>query len=249
MTIQRAIIVVLCGAVVAGLAFGFSKSQDKQYNATALLLFGDQRPEFGILAPGTSQGDTGDERAPDTNAAVVGSQDTIRAAARALSLPFSMVEDDVKVEAERGTDVVTISAQADSPRAAARLANGFATAFRNRQRKYDRDRAMAARRSVERDLAALSSSDTESDSDESQRLRNQVAALNALEETGSGSPRLVQEAVADPDDYSPNVVRNVAFGGGFGIVVGIAVTALLAGERRRRNPSQAADGEPEASRS
>src|SRR5215204_4154514 len=111
----RLIAVILLSAVL--LAIALSLAQPDRYEASADLLFGRATNADAILAGGTT--DTGEipERAAATNLALA-SLDTVaaRVARRFDGVTVGELKDAVSIEAAGDSDVVTVTAEWDSPR-------------------------------------------------------------------------------------------------------------------------------------
>jgi capsular exopolysaccharide synthesis family protein len=238
----RRLPVVLAAAIIMpAAALVFSLSAEKQYTATAKLLFRDpgfDQKVFGstVLAPSADPA-----REAATNVGLV-SLDTISArAARTLrdqGLTPSQIRDKVDVSAEGQSNVVAVKATDHRPAFAARLANTVARQYIVFRRDADRSKINEAVALVRGQLAALAPAQRAGD--EGKAIKAQVDQLKLLASLQTGNAELVQPARAPRGPSSPQPARNTILALVLGIAIGIGLAMLLDRlDRRLRHRSDA----------
>jgi uncharacterized protein involved in exopolysaccharide biosynthesis len=154
---RRAVLIALCLVVTAAAAFGFSELQQKEYSASASLLFrnpGFAEDLFGTTANAPSTDAT---REAATNQKLVGLEVVgERAAGRLRGLSPEEVSEMVSVAAEGEADVVSVTATSTDPAQAQRVANTFARQFVAFRAGTDKRKLRQAKRLAERELERLS---------------------------------------------------------------------------------------------
>ena len=117
-----------CTLLVPAVALAVSLAQEKQYTATASLLFRDPALDEKLFGSTFIQQSGDPAREAATNLRLVSLDVVAARTARALGgrLDTGDVADAVDVTAEGQSDVASVSATDPSPRFAARIANTFA---------------------------------------------------------------------------------------------------------------------------
>ncbi|HEX8101860.1 MAG TPA: polysaccharide biosynthesis tyrosine autokinase, partial [Solirubrobacteraceae bacterium] len=228
---RRRLIILLCLLLVPGAALAFSLTREKQYTASASLLFRDSQlgqTLFGssYLAPSSDP-----TRAAATNLTLV-SLDVVgdRTAQRlGGGLSPDDVDRQVTVSAEGQSDVVKVVAVDPSPAFAAKLANTFAEQYIDFRREADRASIREAQDLVRKQLAELPPGADRRAAD-LRRREEQLAILAALQ---TGNAELVQPADVPSSPSAPKPVRNTVAGLLLGLLLGILL-ALLAERIDRR---------------
>jgi Mrp family chromosome partitioning ATPase len=230
MSVLRARRWLIVGVVAAAaiLAFGWSLTQPSRYTANADLLFGRTTNTDAIITGGAPDAGTVPEREAATNLALA-SLDSVAANVKRefrTSATTDALKSAVTVTAQGSSDVVTVTAEWDSPARAAALANAFATeivALRRRSAQDDIQRAIDAltprvpvrpRTAAGRALAA--------------DLQGKIADLEALKQTTTGNVRLVERATPSPNRSSPKPLRNAVVAAVVALVLALFVVLLLA---------------------
>jgi capsular exopolysaccharide synthesis family protein len=155
----------------------------------------------------------------------------------ATGLTGNEISDQVSVESDGQSNVVTITATDENPEFAARLANSFALNYIQFRRDADRAQVHSALRLVEADYNRLDEADRNSQAGES--LQREVSSLKALEALQTGNAELVQRASVPDSPSSPKPLRNTVFGGILGLLLGCGLALLLERlDRRLRTPSE-----------
>jgi Mrp family chromosome partitioning ATPase len=221
---------LIVGIVAAAtiLAFGWSLTQPSRYQANADLLFGRTTNADAIITGGTTDPGTVPEREAATNLALA-SLDTVAANVKRrfrTNASAEALKSAVAVTAQGSSDVVTVTAEWDSPARAAALANDFATEIvqlRRRSAEADIQRAIGAlnarvparpRTAAERALAT--------------DLQGKIADLEALKQTTTGNVHLVERATPPANRSSPKPLRNAIIAGLVALVLALFIVVLLA---------------------
>jgi succinoglycan biosynthesis transport protein ExoP len=232
-------VVLICLVVAPGAAVGFSLLQEKQYSASASLLFrvaGIDQQLFGV--PLFTPRDPAREAA--TNEGLVSLDIVASRTAPRLEPPLSRdtVRDKVEIEAQGESDLVSITATDRSPAFAAQLANVFAQEYIVFRRQADRERVTEAHRLVRDSISRLTP--TERKSERGKLLKERSQQLETIAQLQTGNAELVQPARRPSSPSSPKPVRNGIVGGVLGLLLGIVLALLLDRfDRRLRDPKDA----------
>jgi Mrp family chromosome partitioning ATPase len=227
----------LVGAIVATaavLAFVVSLLQPDRYEATAYLLFGRTTNADAIVTGGTT--DTGEvpERVVATNLALA-SLDTVAARVKGrLKAPETIdeIKHAVKVDVTGASDVAAVTAKAETPERAARLANAFAgeiAAVRREAGRADIQRAVNALQAAAQATPTPSSGGpATSGSAVTRATRDRIAQLEALKALETGGVRVVETANPPEARTSPKPLRNAVIAGFVAAVLALFLVVLLA---------------------
>lgn len=234
-------LILLCSLGVALAAFGFSVIQQKEYTATASLLFRD--PAFGQTVFG-SGAETFFASDPDRQAATNVALASLHTISRrtAITLDDGTTPDDIdsaiEVSAEGPSDVVSISATDDNPERAQTVANTFAQSFIQFRASADQDVLLEAKRLAEKEFSQLS--DEDKTGPRGAQLSRGAEKLGMMASLQTGNAELVQPAELPTAPSSPKIARNTVLGLIVGIIFGIFVAFLLERvDRRIRRPEEA----------
>ncbi|MEA2418301.1 MAG: tyrosine-protein kinase [Thermoleophilaceae bacterium] len=223
---RMAILVLAIIALPAG-ALAYSLTAEKQYTATAKLLFRDpgfDQRLFGgqVLAPSVDPA-----REAATNVGLV-SLDTVaqRSAAsiRGRQLTAEELQRKVSVAAQGQSNVVAVEATDPDPAFAALLANTVASQYIVFRREADRRKISQAVTLVRRQLAGLSPE--QRSGREGRSLSQQVEQLGVLAALQTGNAERVQRAEVPDEPSSPQLLRNVILALLVGIVLGVGMALL-----------------------
>lgn len=218
---RRKLIVLQAAIAVPLLALLLSLLQNKQYTATATLLF--RQPPSSLS--GANVIDPTREAA--TNGKLVGLPVIAEGAAKALGHDFSGSEifSAVSVEPSNEADTATISATSGSPSRAATIANAYGQAYIRFRREADRAQVENAIEIAEASLAKLPP--TARAGSEGEALGRQLDQLRLTQALQTGGAELVQRASPPTHPSSPKPALNVALGVVLGLLLGFGVAALL----------------------
>lgn len=231
---RRAPLVVLVVLLSAGAAAAFAYWGGERYESTAKLLFrqtiGPEQNAQG-LQPGAPDADN----LAQDNAARVDSRRVAVAAAAELSgrgveMSADDVDRDVTVAGHNDSEVVDVTAAADSPRRAALVANSYAEAAARQAEADQRAITLRALRSVNAQLRELPAEQRVGPGGAG--LRAQRQRLRTLAEAGTGSPQIIQPGYA-PAASSDSPLETILLGALFGLVLGVGL-ALLREQLDRR---------------
>jgi capsular exopolysaccharide synthesis family protein len=227
---RRATILVIVIVALPAAAIGYSLRAEKQYTATAKLLFRDpgfdQRLLGGpVLAPSVDPA-----REAATNVGLV-SLDTVsrRAADSIKNRPLTPAEirRKITISAQGQSNVIAVSATDPTPGFAARLANTIGRQYIDFRRDADRSKIDQAIGLVRGQLARLGSAQRKGR--EGRSLRQQVEQLGVLGALQTGNAELVQPAERPRTPSSPKLIRNTLLA----LILAIAIGAGLALLRER----------------
>ena len=232
----RVVLVVVIAAIAGTAAYLFSSRQDDRYQATTRLLFAPATAELRAIGFGAA--DNEEEREIANKVFEVESFDVARDTAEAIDDPRftpDVIAEDVTASNERGSDVVTIRALADSPQLAATLATQYRRQFIFREQDQVQSRSKKALESLEDALSDLPL--TARRSGRGDTIRSQMGALEVLARTG-GDPVIAEGTKASAKPVEPQTTRNTLFGVLFGALLGIGLVALR-GATRSSSPGSA----------
>jgi len=218
-------VAIVCALIVPATAFGYSLLQEKEYSASASLLFRD--PGFAQKLFGTSffTPSSDPDREAATNLRLVSLGVVAGRTADRLGgdLTRDEIADDVEASSAGQSNVVNITATADTPRLAARLANTFAEEYIAFRREADRTKIEQTLDIIRGQLAGLSPQDlTGTRGRELERQKGQLELLRSLQ---TGNAELVEPADPPTSPSSPRTLRNLIVG----LLVGMPVIAPIAG--------------------
>ena len=224
---RRAPIIVLVTLLSAGAAAAFAYSGGERYESTAKLLFrqtiGPEQNAQG-LQPGAPDADN---LAQDNVARVDSRRVAVATAAelsrRGVAVSVDDVDRDVTVAGHNDSEVVDVTAAADSPRRAALLASTYAETAARQAEADQRAITLRALRSVNAQLRELPPKRRAGPAGAG--LRSQRQRLRTLAEAGSGSPQLIQTGYV-PGSSSDSPLETILLGGLFGVVLGVGLALL-----------------------
>ena len=223
---RRARIVALLAIIVPAVALAHAILSEKQYTATAKLLFRDpgfDQKLFGstILAPSADP-----LRAAATNADLV-SLDTVAVrAAAALNGRVSAadIRHKVSVIPEGQADIVSVEATDPNPSLAAQLANAIADQYVLFRRDSDRLKLTQAA-DAERQL--LSNLTPGSPSSNRASVASRIEQLQFLAAIQTGNAEVVQSAQPPRSPSSPHPLRDCILGLIAGLALGVGVAVAM----------------------
>lgn len=236
---RRAGLILLCLVVTTVAAVGFSLLQQKQYSASASLLFrnpGFAEDLFGSGAAATVPSPT---REAATNAKLVGLHVVAERTARRLrGLSSEEISGMVSVASEGEAELVSVTATSPDPAQAKRVANEFARQFIAFRAGADKSRLLQAKQLAEGEFRRLSPrQQTEA---RGQALSRGAEKLGILASLQTGNAELVQPAGLPTSPSSPKPRRNGILGAILGLLFGIGLAFLFERlDRRLRDPEEA----------
>src|SRR4051812_12923183 len=238
---RRIGIVLLCAILLPAAALAFSLSQEKEYSATASLLFRDPQLDqklFGATVFPPSNDPTR-EAATNAKLASLGVVSTRTSKALGGTPSAGDIASKILVEPAGQSDVVSITATDHDPQFAAKLANTFSQQFIAFRRDADRSKIASAQQLVTQQLERLTPD--ERSGPQGTALKQRGEQLQILAALQTGNAELVQQA-STGTLTSPQTKRNVVIAALFGLIMGCGLAVLLERlDRRLKDPKQVSD--------
>jgi len=225
-------VILACMLLVGGSATAYSLTRQKQYTASASLLFNPAtigEEITGVNAPVSND----PARQSETNVKLVESTDVAIRTAAALGnrLTVQQITQKVTASAEGQSDFVSVSAQDPRPSFAARLANTYAQQFIAFRRDGERASFTQARDSLQAQYNALTP--TQQRSAAGQDLQTRIEQLNTLAAAANGDVSLEQPATPPTSPSYPKTKLNIAVGLVLGLLLGLGLALLMERLNRR----------------
>jgi polysaccharide biosynthesis transport protein len=221
---RNLLLLVICLVTVPAVALGYSLLQNKEYTASASLLFGSQSLESRLLG---IESNTDPQREAATNVKLVSVAQVAVRTSKALDIPGltpDAVRNAISVNPEGESELISIEATDENPEVAARLANVFAAQYIAFSREEERAKVTQAQELVESRYEELRPFEQEGSAGEVlNRRARQLEALAALQ---TGKAELAQPATVPSSPSSPKTTRNVALGIVLGLLLGIGLAIV-----------------------
>jgi capsular exopolysaccharide synthesis family protein len=238
---RRAPLIAMCVLITGGAAFALSKAQQKQYTATAEVLFRDaqldqQAAGLQVVNQSNPQPQT------DTNLKLATLPRVAAETAAALDhgLTQEQVSNAVSVTQVGDTDLADVAATWTSPTFAVQVANAYAQNVITDRQRADANYYSNALQAVNLQFKALTAA--QQLGVEGADLKDRANSLQILSQLQSGEVQLEQAAIPPTTPSSPKVARNTAVGLVLGLLVGLGAAFLLQRlDRRLREPSDLED--------
>jgi capsular exopolysaccharide synthesis family protein len=228
----RVVLVVTLLAGAAAAAFAYVNRDT--YESTAKMVFrqsfGPELNAIGLVptSPDVDNLQQDNVQLVDSRAVAVATAAQLQR--RGVDVSAADVDEDVSVSGTKDSDVVQVTAKAESARRAALLANVYATTAARLADAGMRRQAARTLGALETQLKQLTPSQRNGGLGEGLRLR--IATLRVLAQVGDGSPRIIQPGYV-PSSKSGSPVQTILLGLLFGLVLGAGV-ALLREQASRR---------------
>ncbi len=232
--VRRRKIVVLQALIgVPLIALAFSLSQDKEYTATATLLF--RSSPAGITE---SVGVVDPTREAATNGELVALPVVAEEASKSINGGITTEEilESIEVTPSADADTAAVSSTTTSAQRSADIANAYGAAYIEFRRNADRAQVQDAIDVAEESLAAMTPE--EQAGTQGQALSGQLDKLKLNQALQTGGAELVQKAGPPSEPSSPDVKRNVLLGIVLGALLGFGLAALLERVDRRVRSSE-----------
>jgi succinoglycan biosynthesis transport protein ExoP len=227
---RRKWVVLQATIAVPLIALLISIGQQKQYTATATLLFRQAPAALGTAAGGVVVDPT---REAATNGELVALPIVSAKAAQLLDHRFTAGEilASIAVTPSTAGDTATISATTPSPSRSATFANAYGRAYISFRKRADRGQVEGAIKLTEARLADLTPAERRGP--EGRVLNRQLDQLSSIQALQTGGAELVQPAIPPSSPSSPHPARNVILGIMLGALLGFGIAALLEQADRR----------------
>jgi polysaccharide biosynthesis transport protein len=231
---RRKVIVLQALIGVPLIALALTLTQQKEYTATATLLF----RETPASISGTSGGVVDPTREAATNGELVALPVVAEEAAKSVNgaIPAGEILASVVVVPSANADTAAVTATTTSPQLSSDIANAYGAAYISFRRKADRAQVQDAIDLAEQSLEEMSPQ--EAAGAQGEALKKQLDQLKLDQALQTGGAELVQRASPPAEPSSPSAARNVAFGIVLGALLGFALAALLERVDRRVRTSE-----------
>jgi capsular exopolysaccharide synthesis family protein len=230
-------IIVVCVLLGLAASIALSKAQQRQYTASASILFRDpgiDQQLFGYSAFSPSN-DQPSQAA--TNMALVSLPTVDSRTGAALHMSSTEVSSAISVSGVGQANIAQINATAPDPALAARIASTYAQQYVRFSRQAARAQIFGAQELVEKQLHALPPA--ERDGTVGQGLRTRAKELIEISALQTGNAEVVQPAAVPTSPSAPNTKRNAVIGGFIGLLLGLGLAFLAERfDRRIRDCSE-----------
>ncbi|HEY4915455.1 MAG TPA: polysaccharide biosynthesis tyrosine autokinase [Solirubrobacteraceae bacterium] len=238
--IRRTPLILLCVVIVAGVAFGLSKRQAKEYTATASLVFRDNslsQQIAGLSSGGSSSSTLLAEEANDLELVKGGDLASKTAALLGHGLTEEKVRDGLSVAGRSESGIVEISSTSRSPTLAAEIANTYSHLFVAGQQSANSHYFKSALALVHKQLSRLSPQQRVGP--DGLQLQDRAQTLSLLSELSYNDVQVGQEPLAPTSPSSPKTSKNTALGAVLGFLIGIGIALALGRfDRRIKSPEE-----------
>jgi polysaccharide biosynthesis transport protein len=229
--LRRHLLVVVAAIVLtAAAAYLYSASKDKQYTATASILFRSDTED--LLGTSSSSPLLDPQREAATNEELLSLGVVASSAAQRLGdgVTPDQVASAVKVVSSKESNIVDVEATTTSARLSARMVNAYGAAFIAFRRNSARSQVQEALNLARAAQARLTP--TQRAGDRGTQLQDRINQLETTQSLQTGGAELVQPAGVPTTPSAPKPARNGILGGIVGAIVGFMIAALR--ERRDR---------------
>jgi uncharacterized protein involved in exopolysaccharide biosynthesis len=203
-------IITLCTGVAAGVALGVSLAIAKRYTSTATLLVQTPVSASGQTQAAVPSLDPG--REAETNQRLMSLPMIASRTARAVGgTTAAAVSRDISVKAEGDSYLYSISASANRPDLASKLANSYSEQFVAFRQSLDQARIRGIVAPLLREPGG----------------RALIANVGLLARLSESQAAVVQSATPPADPSSPRTATNTVLGALLGLLVGVCVVLLM----------------------
>jgi capsular exopolysaccharide synthesis family protein len=221
-------IVVAAIVLTAAVAALYSSTREKQYTATASVLFQTDNDD-PLSTGGNSVIDP--QRVAATNEQLLALGVVAANTAKRLgNVAASTVAHAVTISSDKESNIVDVKATTSDPALSARIATAYGTAFIALRRQSAQNRIQQALARARTAQAQLTETDRRGETGAA--LQDRISQLETSQSLQTGGAELVQPAGIPGSPSSPKPLRNGILGAILGAIVGFMIAALL--ERRDR---------------
>lgn len=238
---RRAGLIVLCVVIATAGAIGISLVQQKEYSASASLLFRNPGFAENLFGNVVTSSSTDPTREAATNEKLVGLKIVAKRTSEYLkNLTPEEVSNMVSVSASGEADIASVTATGPDPRQAKLVANSFARQFIAFRAEADRSKLLEAKRLAEEEYSRLTPQ--QQSGPRGVALSSGVEKLGILSSLQTGNAELVQPAELPTSPSSPRPLRNGVIAALIGLVLGLGLAFLFERlNRTLRDPEEARD--------
>lgn len=218
---RRKWVVLQATIAVPLIALLLTVTQQKEYTATATLLF--RAPPAGLSETNSVVDPT---REAATNGELVALPVVAEQAAKSLKqVSAGEILSSIEVVPSTNGDTAAISATTTSPTLSAEMANAYGQAYISFRRKADRSQLQDAINLAESSLSELTPA--QQAGPEGAAINKQLDQLRLTQALQTGGAELVQPASPPSSPSSASLTRNVGLGLVLGLLLGFGLAALL----------------------
>ncbi len=238
---RRAGLILLCVVIVTVAAVGVSLVQEKQYSASASLLFRNPGFAESLFGNSVSTPATDPTREAATNEKLVGLEIVAKRTSEHLEgLSAEEISDMVSVSASGEADIVSVTATSSEPAQAKAVANLFAHQFIAFRAQADKAKLTQAKQLAEEEYSRLSPEQQAGPRGEA--LSSGAEKLGILASLQTGNAELVQPAELPTSPSSPKPLRNGVLAAIIGLLLGCGLAFFFERlDRRLRDAEEARD--------
>jgi tyrosine-protein kinase len=238
---RRAGLIALCVVIATVAALGISLLQEKQYSASASLLFRNPGFAESLFGNSVTTSATDPTREAATNEKLVGLKIVAKRTSEHLKgLTPEEVSEMVSVSASGEADIVSVTATSSKPEQAKFVANTFAHQFIAFRAEADRSTLLDAKRLAEEEYSRLTPE--QQAGPRGVALTSGAEKLSILASLQTGNSELVQPAELPTSPSSPRPLRNGIVAAFIGLLLGIGLAFLFERlNRTLRDPEEARD--------
>jgi capsular exopolysaccharide synthesis family protein len=224
---RRALWILLCFVLVAGVAYGYSKHKTKKYTAIAAVAFNSNplSQQIAGLAPTSNSSNPVAQQDSDLELVRVGNMAASTASLLGHGLTAEKVSASVSVSARGESSIVEIAATSTSPVLAAGIANTYTRQFVKEQRSANHQFFKSALVLVNKQLALLSPA--QRFGSDGLDLEDRAHTLSLLAELDYNNVQIAQEALVPSSPSSPKTKKNTILGAILGLLLGLCVAFLI----------------------
>lgn len=235
---RRWIVVALAALACLGAALAYRALSTPVYEASAEVVFG--APTLSDTALQVDRGGVDPEREAATNVLIAESEEVatgVRRALRSSASPADLLAS-VSVAAEENANVLAITATAETPGAAAAIANAFADQYIAFKSRSEVQSIRAAEADLRGQLAGAGP-----DAPERASLEASLQRLAELRAVTNGDARVIGRAAAPDAPARLGLVPLAVVGLIIGLAVGLVLAFLIESVDRRINTIEEIEGE------
>lgn len=238
---RRAGLIGLCVVIATVAAVGVSLLQEKQYSASASLLFRNPGFAESLFGNSASTPATDPTREAATNEKLVGLEIVAKRTSEHLDgLTAEEISDMVSVSASGEADIVSVTATSSEPAQAKAVANLFAHQFIAFRAQADKAKLLEAKQLAEEEYSRLTPEQQAGPRGEA--LSSGAEKLGILASLQTGNAELVQPAELPTSPSSPKPMRNGVLAAIIGLLLGCGLAFFFERlDRRLRDAEEARD--------